>query len=199
MEAINPTQCGHREVKRVLQACLFFLFLSSAAGHAQSNHFVTVAPEPSYYAWWLRAQFHPFETQVRGIPLGEIHANWCKATEFREDLFPPDFAPDFAQNDASFSVDGNFDGSKTRQTALIGVYETCSGERGSFLMVIARPQGKSAAIRFLHEMPAVQFGILKALPDSTIQVFHCMDCDNVTAFRWNRSKKRFLRVETPEG
>jgi hypothetical protein len=36
------------------------------------------------------------------------------------------------------------------------------------------PQGKAPAIRFVHEMPEEPFGILAAIPDATIQVFHCM-------------------------
>jgi len=49
----------------------------TAAAQAQSNSFVTIASEPSYYAWWLRAQFQPFETQVRGVPVGRLHPPRC--------------------------------------------------------------------------------------------------------------------------
>jgi hypothetical protein len=84
-------------------------------------------------------------------------------------LFPPDPA-----SERWTFVDGFFDGSKTMQSALIGAYETCGGEHGSFLLILAWPQGKAPAIRFVHEMPEEPFGILAAIPDATIQVFHCM-------------------------
>jgi hypothetical protein len=184
-------------MKRILLASLL-LMLTVAAGKAESNDFVGIAPEPSIYAWWLRARFQPFERQVRGIPVGKIRATWCRATEFRKDLFPPDAASDLAQSDLSFSIDGYFDGSKIRQTALIGAYETCGGERGSFLLVLARPQGKSPAVRFVDEIPDQQFGLLAASPDSTIHVFHCMDCDHRTSFKWDKSKRRFARLPPPE-
>lgn len=171
-----------------------FLILATTTCQAQSNSFVTIAPQPSYYAWWLRAQFRPFEVQVRGIPIAEISATWCKATEFRKDLFPPEAAADIEPGHGSFSIDGHFDGSKLRQTALIGVYETCSGQRGSFLLVLAHPQSKLPEIRFRHEFPGAEFGVLMVLPDATIQVFHCMECDNFTGFRWDKSMKRFLRL-----
>ena len=180
---------------RILLTGLFSI-LAATVGAAQSNDFVTVAPEPTHYAWWLRAEFHPFETQVRGVPVSRIRATWCKASEFRKELFPPDLARDFEHNAGlAFSIDGHFDGSKVDQTALIGVYETCSGQRGSFLLVLARRPGKPPEIRFLHEIPELEFGILAVLPDSTIEVFHCMECDHVTSFKWDRSRRRFVRLK----
>jgi hypothetical protein len=174
-----------------------FLFILAAAGvEAQDNAFVKIAPEPSYYAWWLRAQFNPSETQVRGIPVAKIRRTWCKATEFRKDLFPPELASDLdytAEFGFSFSVDGFFDGSRIPQTALIGAYETCTGERGSFLLILARPPGRSPTIRFVHEM-GIPFGILSASTDSTITVLHCLECDHSTEFKWNKSRRRYVRL-----
>jgi hypothetical protein len=185
-------------MKSILLASLIFI-LTTEVGSAQSNSFVSIVPEPSYYAWWLRAEFHPFEVEVRGVPVGKIRAAWCKATEFRKDLFPPDAAADLDQSGGlSFAIDGFSDGSKTMQTALIGVYETCGGERGPFLLILARPQGRAPAIRFVHEMPAEPFGMLAALPDATIQVFHCMSCDHVTSFKWDKPKRRFMRLPPPD-
>ena len=170
--------------------------LTAAVGAAQSNDFVTIAPEPTYYAWWLRAEFHPSETQVRGIPVQRIRTTWCKASEFRKELFPPDLARDFEHTGGlAFSVEGHFDGTKVAQTALIGVYETCGGQRGSFLLVLARRPSRPPDIRFLHEIPGLEFGMIAALPASTIQVFHCMDCDHVTSFRWDKSRRRFARLK----
>jgi hypothetical protein len=177
-------------MKSILLASLFVI-LTTVVGNAQSNNFVTIKPEPKNYAWWLRAEFHPFDVKVRGIPVGKIRSTWCKATEFRKDLFPPEPASDLNHNSAlSFAVDSFFDDTKTRQTALIGAYETCTGDRGSFLLVLAWPQGRSPVIRYVHEM-GIPFGILRASSDSTIAVFHCMACDHVTRFTWDKSKRRF--------
>jgi len=186
---------------RVLLAILVQLAFASA-GHAQQDKFVKIAPEPKLEAWWLRAEFHPFGTEIRGIPIARINPTWCKATEFRNDLFPPEAMPYLTHRgglggNLAFSVDGSFDGSKTRQTALIGVYESCAGKTGSFLLVLANPPGKPAAVRYVHDMPDVQFGMLGVQADSTIQVFHCLECDNSTKFRWDKRQKRFL--ELPPG
>jgi hypothetical protein len=117
----------------------------------------------------LRAEFRPVETAARRIPAGKIRATWCKATEFRNDLFPSETKPELDNNGGlSFAVDGFFDGSKVKQTALVGVYETCAGERGTFFMIIALPPGKSPVVRFVHEMTPAHFAMLKASKDATI-------------------------------
>ena len=166
-----------------------------AGGRAQEQAFAEIAPEPKLDAWWLRAEFHPFETAVRGIPISAIQKSWCKATEFRKELFPPEAQSSLKYSgDLRFAVDGSFDGSKSRQTALIGAYETCKGERGSFLLVLTRPPNKPPILRFVHEMPDEPFGMVAALPDGAIQVFHCMECDHTTKFRWDKAKARFVQL-----
>lgn len=165
------------------------------AGNAQQTEFVKITPEPRSYAWWLRAEFHPFETAVRGIPISAIQKSWCKASEFRNELFPPEARSSLKSSGGlRFAVDGSFDGSKTRQTALIGAYETCAGQRGSFLLVLARRPHKPPTLRYVHEMPAEPFGMVAALPDGTIQVFPCMECDHTTKFRWDKAKARFVQM-----
>ena len=53
---------------------------------------VTVRPEPAYYAWYLRADFHPRHTSVRGIPVRQLirsgarHPN-CARIKFRPRLW----------------------------------------------------------------------------------------------------------------
>jgi hypothetical protein len=177
--------------KGILLAWLFFI-LTTAVGNTESNNFISIAPDSD--AWWLSAEFHPFDVEVRGIPVRKIRATWCKATEFRKDLFPPGPASDLDHSGGfSFAVDGFFDGSKTRQTALVGAYETCTGERGSFLLILAWPQGRAPVIRFAHEM-GIQFGMLKTSTDSTLVVLHCMECDHFTKFKWDKSKRRFVQL-----
>jgi hypothetical protein len=152
--------------------------------------FVTVAPNPAYYAWWLRAEFHPFQTEVRGIPIGKIRSTWCKAAEFRKDLFPPEL---YIDDSFSFAVEGFFDGSKIRQTALVGAYESCAGVKGTFLLILARPRSGSPTIRFIEEMPTDrQFAVLTTRPDSSIVLWHCMCCDSASRLKWDRSRRRFL-------
>jgi hypothetical protein len=55
-------------------------------------------------------------------------------------------------------------------------------ERGSFLLIIAGPPGKPPMVRFVHAFPKRQFGILAVRPGVTINVFHCLECNNFTRF-----------------
>jgi len=175
-----------------------FLILTTGVGNAESNNFVTMAPEPRWTAWWLRAEFHPFDVEVRGIPVRKLRATWCKATEFRKELFPPDLASDLDDiGGLSFTVDGSFDGSKTRQTALVGAYETCSGKKGSFLLILTWPQARAPVIRFVHEMGR-PFGMLATSTDSTLAVLHCLECDHFTKFKWDKSRRRFVQLRFRE-
>ena len=172
---------------------LALAILPAIAIAQEKQPFVTILPTPEIYAWWLRLEYHPFGTDVRGIPVGKIRAGWCKANEFRRELFPPEEAKAFERGGMSFAVDGFFDGSKTKQTALVGVYETCKGEHGVFLLVLARPEGKPPTIRFVQEIPGErEFAMVYAEDASTIAVQHCMECDHFSKYRWSKAKKRFV-------
>src|SRR5437763_15116071 len=124
-------------MRRILLA--IGLALIPAITGAAEKPFTETAPGPE--AWWLRTEYHPFGKEVRGIPVATIRADWCKANEFRKELFPKKLAASF-EDKSPFAADGFFDGSKTRQTVLVGAYETCAGKRGVFLLIVGRPEGK---------------------------------------------------------
>jgi hypothetical protein len=168
------------------------LALVPTIGYAQQDSFLKTGPDKKGEAWWLRTEYRAFGVEVRGLPVAKIRSNWCKATEFRKDLFPPDLAAYFPEKESPFAVDGFFDDSKTKQTALVGVYETCKGERGAFFLILTMPQSKPPVVRFLVELPGErQFAIVDTVDASTIAVFHCMECDHMSKYRWNKKKKRF--------
>lgn len=177
-------------------ALLVVIAIGGCVHTGEAEDFITLDLKPEGYAWWLRARFHPSETQVRGIPVREISKNWCKASEFRREMFPREL--DF-NDDLSFAIDGFFDGSKIKQTAVVGAYETCDGTRGSFLLILNSPRQGPPTIRFVHEMPTDhQFGILRAGPNSSIESWHCMSCDSGSRLKWDRSKRRFVWVESDD-
>jgi hypothetical protein len=177
---------------RGILLAIFFAIVPTI-GSAQDEPFLTTSPTPEYEAWWLRTEYHPFGTDVRGIPVARIKADWCRANEFRKDLFPAEEAKSVENSKLSFAVDGFFDGSKTRQTALVGVYETCKGQRGAFLLVLALSERKPPAVMFVREIPGEhEFAMVSTVDASTIALFHCMECDHVSKFSWNRTKRRFV-------
>jgi hypothetical protein len=181
-------------MKRIVLAALFAL--ATTAGQAQQS-FVTVKPGAKTEAWWLRAEFNPMRRDVRGIPVGKIRRNWCRATEYARELFPHDLLVEngtdlMAYSHQSFSLTGNFDRSKTKQVALVGVYQTCGGEKGSFLLIIDEGTQK---VRFVDTVPSkTQYAALALAPGGMIVLFHCMECHDAGKLRWNRGKKAFTWV-----
>jgi hypothetical protein len=173
---------------------LAFLGLLLATA-AQAQNLVTVKPEPAGLAWWLRAEFHALHSEVRGIPVAKIKAGWCKATEFTRELFPEGLLVEngtdlMADAKLSFSLDGAFDGSGQKQTALVGVYETCGGRKGRFFLIL---DSETRKVRFLDAQPAKdRFSAITADGASAIRVFYCMECDISSVVRWDRARKRFV-------
>lgn len=181
-----------------LALTLLALFFATAA-HAQS--FVTV--KPGKEAWWLRAEFRPLHTEVRGIPAKSIRAGWCKATELSRELLPralliEDGKDLMKEYGLSFSVEGAFDGTGTKQIALVGVYETCRGRRGHFLLIVDSGTRK---VRFLDTLATRHaFAAIGAEDDGTIHILYCMECDISAAVKWDRKRKRFvIRGTSPKG
>jgi hypothetical protein len=178
-------------------AALGSAFVLTVAQAPGQQPFVTVQGDLKYQAWWVAAEFHPFTTEVRGIPANQIQKNWCKATEFRRDLIPREllFAHGVDEMEASklsFAVEGHFDGSPTRQVALVGVFQECSGQKGRFVLILDRPANGKAKIRFVDSVQTDrQFGALENGKDGTIVVWACMECDAVSVLEWDRKKRKF--------
>jgi hypothetical protein len=170
------------------------LLLSVWAAAAQAQNFVTVNPKPSGVAWWLRADFRAIHREVRGIPVGRIRADWCRATEFTRELFPEGLLVEngtdlLGQSELSFSIEGAFDGSGRKQTALVGVYETCGGKKGRFFLIL---DDETRKVRFLDAKVAKERFSVLAADGPAIRIFYCLECDITSVVRWNRARKRFV-------
>ncbi|MEA2878193.1 MAG: hypothetical protein QOF14_3389 [Hyphomicrobiales bacterium] len=180
-------------MKRILLAILF----AALTTVAQAQPFATV--KPGKEAWWLRTSFNPMHTEIRGTPVAKIHPTWCKATEYTRELMPKKEMEEEGSGKLmdevglSFSVTANFDRSKTKQIALVGVYQTCGGQKGRFLLVIDEDTQK---IRFVAATPGkTQFAVLA--PDKRdIVILYCMECDVGGTLRWNAKKKAFGWVQS---
>jgi hypothetical protein len=184
---------GYNAVMKRLLLAVVLAILATAA-HAQQP-FATVTPGNE--AWWLRTSFNPMHTDVRGIPVGKIRRTWCKATEFTRDLMPKQEMEQEKSGQVmdevglAFSFTGNFDRSKTKQVALVGVYQECAGKKGSFLLIIDESTQK---VRFLDTTPSeTQFAIL-SVHKNDIVLAGCMECDAGGVLRWNAKRQAFRWV-----
>ena len=176
---------------RLLLALLAVVW--ATAGQAQS--LVTLRPQPENYAWWLRADFHALHREVRGIPVAQIRADWCKATEFKRELFPKELLVEngvdvLAPAKLSFSLEGSFDGSGARQVALVGTYETCGGKAGRFFLILDAATSK---VHFLDaDIAKDRFAAIAPAGRSGIVIMYCLECDIGSTVRWDRARKRFV-------
>jgi hypothetical protein len=170
----------------------FFIALIATATQAQS--LVTVKPGPETTAWWLRAEFHALDRDIRGIPVGEIGKDWCKASEFVRAKFPPNTLIEngtdlMKEANLSFSLEGSFDGSGQKRMALVGAYETCKGEKGRFFLIFDSATRK---IRFLDAQPSKDRFSVLAKGGREIVILYCLECDIGSTVLWDRARKRFM-------
>jgi hypothetical protein len=172
------------------------ILFAALATAAQAQSFATVKPGPD--PWWLRTCFNPLHGEVRDIPVAQIRKGWCQATEYTFDLMPKEMLEEgsdkiMKEGGLSFAVTGNFDRSKTRQVALVGVYQTCAGRKGSFLLVIDEGTSK---VRFVDATPGkAQFAAVGANKNDIV-VTYCLECDGGGTLRWDAKKKAFGWVKS---
>lgn len=171
---------------------------------AAQQAFVTLNGDLKKEAWWVIADFHPFTTEVRGIPANQIRKNWCKATEFRDDLIPRDLlfengADAMKGAGMSFAIEGRFDGATTKQIAVVGVFQECAGPKGRFMLVLDLPDGEKPKVRFVDAVRTNrQFGALAKAKDGRLVLWECMECDGYSVLKWDRKKNRFGWVPQAE-
>ena len=166
------------------------LALLSQLCRAEHPAFVSVAPEPTNYAWWLRAEYNPFSKAVRGIPIRLLSKEWCYANEFRPELFPVEYMQDISAS-LSFAVEGRFNQRK-KLTALVGAYETCAHEKGLFLLILE--QRKSIkVVRFLEQFAFQKsLAALQLTKRDTLKLWWCSACDNSQELEWDTKQRKFV-------
>lgn len=161
----------------------------------QPSPVLTVRPEPARDPWWQRATLAPRATVVRGMPIKRLEPAWCAAEAFTRELFGEELlgpAGSSALDGLVFSIDASFDGSGRLQTAFVGAYRRCDGERGLFVAITDRP-GDRPRMRFLVEVPdaGTAFAALALEPDGTLAVWWCAGCDNGHRIAFNRETRGF--------
>ena len=151
-------------------------------------------PQPKDDVWWLRADFHALHREVRGIPVAKISADWCKATEFKRELFPKELlfengADVLAPANLSFSLEARSNGpgrSRSRLSDLRDLPRT----KGRFFLILDAATNR---VRFLDAGVAKdRFSAIAPAGRSGIVIMHCLECYIGSTVRWDRARKRFV-------
>jgi hypothetical protein len=180
-------------MSRVLLALLALAFAASA--RAEPAPFFPAKPAPGG-AWWLNVNIAPQGKAVRGIPVKSIRADWCLADELTKEMLAGELKTSNGKDELdeyglSFALEGSFDGSGVRQTAVVGIYETCRGRKGYFFLIFDTGTRK---IRFLdHETARHPFAAIGQESATAIRILYCLECDISSVVRWDRARKRFVK------
>lgn len=156
-------------------------------------------------AWYGGLEFSPFGNSIRGVPLSQMDSNWCAANEFEKSLFPPstykgqDGLDEILKDDRSFTITDKFDGAH-RLTVLVGVYKSCNGQIGTFLLALNK-KNLSNPVVFLYQFEKPSFAYLEhnnTHDTSTFVIWDCFACDTGAAYKWDSSSKTFALKKSEE-
>lgn len=179
----------------VLGVALLGLAATALAG-SKDAPFIVVRPEPVDDPWWLRASLNPKSQTLRGVPIQRFQTAWCAAEAFAPSLFGEELlGPQGGDplGGLTFGLEAALDGTGRLQSAFVGAYRRCDGERGLFLAITDTVRER-LKVRFLIEVPDAgsAFAALGLEPDGTLAVWWCAQCDTGHRILYNRETRGFF-------
>jgi hypothetical protein len=189
-------------------AAAVLLAMASLAGCRDARGLrVDVRPGPDHQAWWMRTDIAPFATRVRGIPAQQLDRAWCRASALSEAAFPDSVRhgtqgldAHFARGRRGFSAEGSFGGRPLE--VVLGIFESCRGESGNFLLVLEadRPVSASDAVLQVEQISSRPVLMHMAVDPARGEIFvsSCFQCDEVGRWRWHSASGRFIRQPEPD-
>ncbi len=136
--------------------------------------------DSAHYAWWLTARFTPANDTVDSIPIHAIDTSWAKASVLTRHVLPPQAAAPGEWTDTTYAFvrEGDFDQDGRPDRAMVGVYQTKSGDVGRFLLVITQRAAGKWQKAFLATTPG-EAGFSVLFPEGAgIGWSTCMECDS---------------------
>jgi len=165
------------------------------------------------FAWYLLPMtIRATGTSVAGVPIATINSfrehqmearpaitveRWCFANVLSERSYTSvsrvvqaNIEQSFHDNpDHHFQLRGRFTG-QSELLALVGHYEECSGERGSFIALLDTSASPTRIV-FVDGLPLVSGFQYMRLVDGAITVSTCFECGDVTGLFYDSRRRRF--------
>jgi hypothetical protein len=162
-----------------------------------------VNPEPASSAWWLRIEFRPTHDTIRGIPVGNLDASWARVSVLHKDVIPRRFLFEggsdiMAACKLEFNRSGDFDHDGIEDDALVGVYESKTGTRGEFILIVTKRHGGWEKI-FIESWPGKSGFLALAQHGRNLVVWDCMECDSASELAWDKGARKFYWVPATLG
>ena len=175
------------------------LLAIALVGCAPKPMIVAVDSQPDFYAWWLRATFHPQGKSLRGILVNEINPEWCSIDELEKSIFPKpieaspsDWEP--TSDAAIYSTTGLDLGNRSSRLVL-AVYRECTGDTGTALVLLE--QGKSGQHLLITAEPIASpatWATMELISPTAVRIAWCFNCDSFVDFEWDPRAQRLNAV-----
>lgn len=142
---------------------------------------IEAAAQGISYAWWITATFQRNDEAVEGIPVRELNSGWLRASTITASALPSEATQageTVEEHGFSFVLDADLDGDGRNERALVGVFQTVSGETGRFLLILGKPSSRGPWVKraLFSEKGAPGFSAV-ALLDGRLQWVTCLECD----------------------
>lgn len=192
---------------RRLLAVVIALLVATTAAATERGLLVEVRTAPVDSAWWEHLDFVPRDTQVRGIAVNRIDPSWCKASELTEAAFPDSvrygergLEANLGAGQNGFSAKGSFEGRPLE--IVLGIFESCGGESGNFVLVLAagRPAsspGRIVQVERISARPVLMFLSIDPARGA-IYMPSCFQCDHENKWQWDAKASRFMEQPEPD-
>ena len=177
------------------QVIMCFLSLYACSGLACDPKAI-IEDQPAHSAWWLRISFTPCEQSIFGVAVDKIHPKWIRASALKKEYIPASALFEtgqdtLAQFGKTFQLDGDFNGDKRADRAVVGVYEEAGGNRGLFVAVFTEAAKNTWRPVFLHAFAASKGILMLQQRGSVIRVWSCNECDGFGNLRWDRKLGKY--------
>src|SRR5258708_846352 len=102
---------------------------------------------------------------ISGVPIRNVAEDWCRANQFKKELFPSGLLDESLEDSldgtgTSFAVSLS-PGNSPPLEASLGIYETCQGKRGTFLIIVDESRGAARRPVFLEQWDTAAFAVLR--------------------------------------
>jgi len=129
--------------------------------------------------WLATERFKSTEERVLSIPVKQLDKTWAKATLITKEKLSPEAVRYLSDKENYvFRVDADLNKDGQRDRAVVGVYESVSGEKGEFLLVVTERARGSWKKAFMKKLPGEPGFTALCYSEGIVGWQNCFECDS---------------------